>query len=94
MACSRLRDVFTDARLALLGSFFIMMANGCILLQNSIEDFIKSYFYHTFWASGNDIDDLQNIKNIEFALEAEIGEKIGFIIGAIMFNYWQVNVKT
>lgn len=86
----KIRKLFTDGKMALLGSCIILMVNGCVFLQNHLENYLKSWFFKTF--------DKQGIKEVSFdkiyfLLMDEIGIKLGYLIGAMMFNFLNLHVK-
>lgn len=86
----RIKSIFTDGRLAVIGSCLIFMVNGCVFLQNGLENYLKSFFFHFNKDSKVSLD----TDKIWFLLIDEISNKLGYLVGAYMFNFMNLNVRT
>lgn len=68
-----------------LGSFFIAMVSGCINLFGNLENYLQSYF----WFSKGQYTDLDDYYFMTYSVSFFI---IGMLIGAVLFNHWQINL--
>lgn len=81
------KRVCTDGVRSLIGSFFIMIVSGNVFLQTSLKNYLKSFYINTYH---NESD----ASNFYYFFLFEIFYKVGGLIGAILFNFVHVHVKT